>query len=237
MSTIGPRFPTKGNCGLTIERDSPRVKIHAVNTIAPSGLAMFYRRISLTFLRRGALAACGMGGGARHGRSLLRCQRITVLMLYTVMNIGLPLGDFCSKSDAKAGAAQSAVANACRCSAESRQAGRCCCSKRSGASGCCSTRSTKTETRSCCAKKSLKSAASTIAVDSEPNEVPAWRSGCPCGPPEFPLLLICSQPRILTETAEFDGSANGNRWWRAASFTPCGQRPRPQVPPPEVYVV
>ena len=173
-------------------------------------------------------------GLVRGERGRVRSQRIAVLALYVVMNLGLPIGDF----DPRATASQTASTKACRCSSESRAAGRCCCSKPAAGvakRGCCSTPA-KAEIKSCCAKKKtiVDVASTTSTTDSK--EL-AWTGGCPCGPVNSPMLLFCPQPRILTDPVSLDGQSICTARPLRTSDSPCGERARPFVPPPESSVV
>lgn len=161
----------------------------------------------------------------------LRRTRLIVLMMYVLLNLGLPIGDF----SPRAGAAP--VGKVCRCSPESRAAGRCCCRQGTSGSrktGCCAVKA-NVQTKSCCAQKShsTKRVPKQTAVT---EDRPAWTSDCPCGPVDNPLLLICPQPRILVDIATFDGASRVPNHLLSVDWAPCGHRSRPCVPPPESVV-
>ena len=184
-----------------------------------------------TLLNRTALVVRNTVGWVRFDRGRLRRDRIAVLTLYVVMNLGIPIGDFAPK----AGAHQTA---ACHCSTESRAAGRCCCSNRptaTGKSGCCATKA-KSESKSCCKTNPERSRVAAQKV-ADPEETLAWTGGCHCGPDDSPMMLICPQPRILADTTALELPLFCGGWVSSPACSPCGDRSRPCVPPPESPVV
>lgn len=161
-----------------------------------------------------------------------------ILVMYVVTNLGLPVG-FGSV------AASHLSAGGCRCSAEAQAAGRCCCRKVVGprTTGCCSTR-IAAPTKSCCAKPATPSELQSVRDEGLPAptepEKPGPRilsGGCPCGPVDSPLMLICPQHRILSDSISLDLVVDLRESRGVVAGTPCGNRPRPCVPPPELFLV
>lgn len=190
---------------------------------------MFQGYKSPTLLRRSALAVRTVIDWAYGRQGRVRCWRLAVLTVYVVMNLGLPIGDFGPQAGASAKAAD------CRCSPDSRKVGRCCCVKRpvtTGGSGCCAAK-----VNSCFAKKVIKPTDVAAQKAAEPEETLAWNGGCPCGQGSSPIVLLCPQPRILIQAIAFDLPLKSDEWIPAKSCSPCGDRPRPFVPPPEFPVV
>lgn len=153
-----------------------------------------------------------------HARRLVR---IAVLMLYVLLNLGLPTGG-----------AGASGAGECRCSFELRASGRCCCQKEATPQkgGCCAA-NRKASTKSCCAKPSPKS--------NEPKRRPSDHGEllalqhCPCGSSDTSVVLICSLPQIVPERAAIDLPGRDGLLRPHAASQPCGARPEPCVPPPE----
>ena len=71
----------------------------------------------------------------------------------------------------------------------------------------------------------------------EPAERLSWRDGCPCGPTELPMLLVCAQPRILPQAASLSDLPDAGKSLRSEPAVPCGGRPEPLVPPPRISPV
>lgn len=179
----------------------------------------------------------------RHQIHLVRCvfvaarglftrrsfSRAFVLLMYVVMNLGLPTG---FGPQVKANSSK----EVCRCSAESRAAGRCCCAKGAklaGKTGCCATR-TATTAKSCCAKKGNPAPVQTL--QHAPDDSIAWTGACPCGPVDTPVMLFCPHPRILAETDSLEFRFFSGERLVSRTDAPCGLRTRPSVPPPEFAV-
>lgn len=183
-------------------------------------LLMLQRQIDLA--GRAIVAICG--------RDNRRCMtRSLVLLMYVVVNLGLPTG-FGPQAHA------SSANDVCRCSPESRAAGRCCCAKGSkagGKTGCCAARAATTK-KSCCGKASTKPAAP--SANSSPENSIAWTGACPCGPTDTLVILFCPHPRILPDACELQMEfVDGDRIV-ASTAAPCGMRTPPLVPPPEVLI-
>jgi hypothetical protein len=171
-------------------------------------------------------------------RSVLACSRdgvcrcrTAVLLLYVVMNLGLPIGG------SRPQAGPTSIAGSCRCSPESRAAGRCCCARIPGQSSCCLAKSkSKPDAKSCCAKSAETPSTRVIDSIEHQESAPAWTAGCPC-PVDLPLVLICPQPRILSDATTIVAIPNQERAMQDPAGSPCGHRPRPVVPPPEFFLV
>lgn len=160
-----------------------------------------------------------------------RCRRLAVLVMYVCMNLGLPVG--LGSAAPKA----APVAAGCRCPAEARAEGRCCCRKPTAPvrrSGCCGTQQVAA-TKACCSKKTSKQEPEPLST--EPETTLAWSSGCPCGPVDTPLVLICPQHRILADANAIELQFDRGESLTSPSCLPCGTRPRPSVPPPESSLV
>lgn len=165
----------------------------------------------------------------------IRGQRLVMLIVYFVTNLGLPLDFLGLTPTASAAGVKSRVASQCCCSAETRQTDRCCCSKPAMALGCCATKAKPAETTSCCATKTPKSKPATTPKPSR-DRSPAWSSDCDCGQSDSPLLL-CHQPRILNHESSVVFWTASERLERIAPSVPCGERPAPCVPPPEFLFI
>lgn len=168
-------------------------------------------------------------------------QRVFALVLFTLTNLGLPIGDLVSKTDNHSRPGLVAGSSGCKCSLQARQAGRCCCAKRSVATSCCTRKSMTVEAktgRSCCAKGHQTSQSKSIPRDfaDSTDTCPTWTDGCPCGSADFPLL-ICAQPRILPNATAVGDASDLNCRCIIVADAPCGQRPSPCVPPPEQSLV
>lgn len=162
---------------------------------------------------------------ARRRQGLLNCL---VLGLYLLANIGLPVGSFTSAASAPG------IAKGCRCSDSLKSAGRCCCAQRSATPvkrGCCATK--PTVMKSCC---STKGKPAETRSQPDPRDMIAAVSECPCGPGDSLLYLVCAQPRILVACASPLLNVHDVNWLTLGSVSPCGERERPFVPPPEVLV-
>lgn len=172
-------------------------------------------------LRRTRGMVCRAGQGHRLLNGL-------VIGLYLLANIGLPVGGFTSAATA------SGILKGCRCSDSLKSAGRCCCAQRSATAAkraCCATK--PAPSRSCCSTKSKP-----VEIRSEPEsrESIAAVSECPCGPGDSSLFLVCAQPRILVTSVSAIVDAFEVEWLTVGSASPCGERERPTVPPPDVLV-
>jgi hypothetical protein len=188
--------------------------------------AVMTARQSITTLRHQIGLVRRLFVDVRRGMTQQRLCRAFVLVMYVVMNLGLPTG---FGPQVKASSANSA----CRCSAESRAAGRCCCAKgatTAGKMGCCATRVAAT-TKSCCAKKSSSKMVQPVHDDSI-----AWSGACPCGPADAPIMLFCPHPRILPEVNSLEFRLPTGERAPTLTAAPCGLRTRPSVPPPELAV-
>ena len=155
--------------------------------------------------------------------------RALVLLMYVVMNLGLPTG---FGPQVKANSSK----DVCRCSAESRAAGRCCCAKgaeSSAKTGCCATRVVSTA-KSCCAKK--QTAAPVQTLQHATDDSIAWTGACPCGPVDTPVMLFCPHPRILADAHSLEVQFISSERIATLTDAPCGLRTRPSVPPPEFAV-
>lgn len=162
---------------------------------------------------------------AGQGHRLLNCL---VICLYLLANIGLPVGGFTSAATA------SGILKGCRCSDSLKSAGRCCCAQRSASPAkraCCASK--PAPARTCC---STKSKPVEIRSEPEPRESIAAVSECPCGPGDSSLFLVCAQPRILVTSVSPILNHHDVNWLPRSSVSPCGERERPFVPPPEVLV-
>ena len=138
-----------------------------------------------------------------------RCVRLLMLISFTASSIGIPVGDWSLLAKAD----DSGASPWCRCSKSAKQSGTCCCAKRSAGAtsgGCCSTRqkslstasvsTAKTKPGGCCSqKKPVQTEAASKPKANPHDEAPAWRS-CGCGPTDSPMLLVSTEPRILTST-------------------------------------
>lgn len=152
-----------------------------------------------------------------------------VLLMYVVMNLGLPTG---FGPQGKANSSK----EVCRCSAESRAAGRCCCAKgakSAGKTGCCAAR-VVTTSKSCCAKKGTAAPVQTLHHTTDDSI--AWTGACPCGPVDTPVILFCPHPRILAEAHSLEFRFFSGERLVAPTDAPCGLRTPPSVPPPEFAV-
>lgn len=186
-------------------------------------------RRPLTMLRYQIDLVRGMFVDVRRRMTQHRVCRAFVLVMYVVMNLGLPTG---FGPQAKASSAK----EACRCSPESRAAGRCCCAKggtTAGKMGCCATRVAAT-TKTCCAKKKMD--APIKVVQPVHDDSIAWSGACPCGPADAPIMLFCPHPRILPEANSLEFRFPTGERAPTLSSAPCGLRTRPSVPPPEFAV-
>ena len=184
-----------------------------------------------TLLQRTAQFVRSTIGRVRHDATSERFHRIAVLTLSVVMSLGVPVGDFGPQADAHPTAA-------CRCSPESRTDGRCCCPSRPTVpvrSGCCAA-NVKRAPKSCCESKSEQSKVAARKV-ADPEETLAWTGGCHCGPDDSPTMLICPQPRILADTTALEHPSLCGGWVSSPACSPCGDRSRPCVPPPESPIV
>lgn len=189
-------------------------------------------QLTIACLRQTVQTVGGFVVWIRSNHHRINRTRLAVLVMYLVVNLGLPIGDFTPR----AGAAS--VAKECRCSPASRAAGRCCCRKGPGSAGtsrtgCCATPA-KPESKSCCAKKSGDTKKPVQVQISVTEQMLAWTSDCPCGPIETPMLLICPQPRILQEISILKDQTACRERLLTAAQNPSGTRSRPTVPPPEI---
>lgn len=175
--------------------------------------------------------------GTERRENRLRAYRGLLLVAYLVMNLGLPTG---------LGPKVAVAANdkSCRCSAESRAAGRCCCSVKAGQKprGCCVNSSAQHKpavTKSCCAKKAASKPAEAAVAASEqsPEAMLAWTGACPCSPNNDLSMLLCAYPRILMDVGSIEFYSEVRDSVSLLSQTPCGDRARPCVPPPEASLV
>jgi hypothetical protein len=192
---------------------------------------MFFIPTPLMPMTQTALAVCRAVGTVRLEMTRVRIQRLVVLVLYVVVNLGVPIGDFAPKAVAR-------QTPECRCSPESRAAGRCCCRSRAlppANSGCCANKS-KSVAKSCC-KKTTEQTKVAEPGTANPDEALALTGGCPCGPEQSPMMLICPQPRILSVAAFVGIPATTGGPLPADAGSPCGNRAKPLVPPPESPVV
>lgn len=194
----------------------------------PSSAIMTARRLP-TMLRHQVKLVRGIFVDVRPRMTRRTVCRAIVLVMYVVMNLGLPTG---FGPQVKSGSAK----EACRCSAESRAAGRCCCAKKgvpTGKTGCCAAR-TVASTKQCCATKKEKIA--TAKVQAAPEDSLAWSGACPCGPVDAPIMLFCPHPRILSEANSLEFRGPTGERVLTLTDSPCGLRTRPTVPPPELAV-
>ena len=189
-------------------------------------------RLTIACLRLTVPTVGGVVAWVRSRHHRINRARLAVLVMYLVVNLGLPIGDFTPRSGA------ASVAKECRCSPASRAAGRCCCRKGPGSAGtlktgCCAT-PVKSESKSCCAKKSGDTKKPVPVQIPDTEQMLAWTSDCPCGPIDTPMLLICQQPRILQEISVLKGQAACRDRLLTAAQNASGTRSRPSVPPPEI---
>lgn len=179
---------------------------------------------SLSFRHSAAQRAQLLVNCIRSG--LVRWQRVFVLFMYVCMNVGLPIGSPVQASQPSS--------PGCRCAPEIRAAGRCCCVKVKSApnqSSCCAKRSVP-QPKQCCTKKPAEAVApSQEPAQSQPIELVS--NSCPCGPVDSPLVLICPQHRILVDVSSIAAGSGCEERLITLSSDPCGDRPRPCVPPPE----
>lgn len=211
---------------------TPQVKIFATRKIRtkPPIMLTMYRTLMMPYRIAHAVRSVFASTSSRHVRK--RCGRSAVLMMYVMMNLGLPIGDFSPRAGSSP-----PVSAACRCSPESREAGRCCCVKRTsatGISGCCATKAIA-KLKSCCANRPGKGSVQDGKKSRQAADA-VVSAGCQCGPVDTPLILICPQPRILVDVLAFRLPSQSGERIVADAFTPCGSRPRPYVPPPESFV-
>ena len=192
---------------------------------------MFLVRHTIACLRQTVQTVGGVVAWVRTCFDHINPTCLAVLVMYLVVNLGLPIGDFTPRPGV------ASVAKECRCSPASQVAGRCCCRKGPGAAaslktGCCAT-TVKLASKKCCAKKSGDAKPVQVQIpDTEP--VMAWTSDCPCGPVDTPVLLICPQPRILQENSILKGQTDGQDRLLTTAQNPSGTRSRPTVPPPKI---
>lgn len=218
-------------CGDLIEYPFERDRIVGVYASPSEPALMFLLRHTIAWLRQTVQTVGGVVAWIRSNHHRINPTRLAVLVMYLVVNLGLPIGDFTPR----AGAAS--VAKECRCSPASRAAGRCCCRKGPGSAGtartgCCAVPA-KPESKSCCAKKSGDTKQPVQVQIPVTEQMLAWTSDCPCGPVDSPVLLICPQPRILVDIAAFDGVSVACIHLFDCDCVPCGDRSQPCVPPPE----
>jgi len=175
-----------------------------------------------------------------------RCVRLLVLISFTASSIGIPVGDWSllGKTD------DSVASPWCRCSKSAKQSGTCCCAKSSAGAmsgGCCSTRkqppstaatpTAKTKLGGCCSqKKPVKTEVASKLKAAPHDEAPAWRS-CGCGPTDSPMLVVSTEPRILTKAFSLNDLDVRSSSFLARNVSPCGQRSRPLAPPPKPPLV
>ncbi|MEK6260570.1 MAG: hypothetical protein AABP62_18385 [Planctomycetota bacterium] len=173
--------------------------------------------------------------------------RLLVLISFTASSIGAPVGDWSllGKID------ESVATPWCRCSKSARQSSQCCCAKSAAgetSGGCCSTRKQSTSTAStsstttkpggCCSqKKPVKSEVASKPAATPRDEAPAWTSNCGCGPTDSPMLLVNTEPRILTKSFSLNDPDVRSDSLLARDVSPCGQRSRPLAPPPKSPLV
>ena len=149
------------------------------------------------------------------------------------MNLGIP----CSNGDSYA--ASASTGSACNCFAASRAAGRCCCrlGTTSPGEGCCGAKPAP-KVKSCCAKRlGTVDTPSQAELVRQAHETITAIGSCPCGDPEQPPILMCPQPRIVASAIVLQEALLLNRQIYSTSSTPCGDRPRPCVPPPKCFLV
>ena len=162
--------------------------------------------------------------------------RLVILVGFAISNLGIPVGDW----QVLAKSPPARISIGCRCSSSAKLSGRCCCAKSPAASlgkSCCTAKrrpTASTAPRFCCAKKML---GAPTPAEAASDENPNWRSGCLCGPSDGAMLLLCAQPRVLSSVISFDALQVDGESRRATSCVVCGERPRPQVPPPRFSTV
>jgi hypothetical protein len=203
--------------------------ISLLSSDSSPSFAIMMARCPSTMLRFQIDLARGMFVDWRRRMTRRSLCRALVLVMYIVMNLGLPTG---FGPQAKASSAK----EACRCSAESRAAGRCCCAKGATTApktGCCATRILAT-TKSCCAKKGMDAPVEKL-LPAHDDSI-AWSGACPCGPVDAPIMLFCPHPRILADANSLEFRFPTGERPPTLTDAPCGLRTRPSVPPPELAV-